>query len=493
MQKTNTEAERWLLGAILKDNSVLLPLKGLLPKHFEKTANRIVFEAILSALDADGAADLVTVQHNLKLKGKLENAGGAAYLSELTSEVPATENAGHYAKIVQEEYRRREADHALTTAREALRNGEPVDKALQHIEEIEDPGRPIPMITAAELFEKEFAPLQWVIPDILPSGLSLLCGKQKLGKSWMMLQIAYSVAAGGAVFGEIAVEARPVLYIALEDGERRLQSRLLKIGAAPTDNLHFATSWRTGAEAVGDIDNFIATSGVKIIIVDTLARLRLLDDSNDYVDTTAQLARLKAVADKHDACIVCVHHVRKSTVDDFTDSVIGSVGIAATADSVLVLQRTRGQNEAKLSVTGRDIEEDEYILSFDATVGSWCMVGKAQDIQATSERQEIVNLLIDAELPLTPKEVAAALGKNLSTTQNLLSKMYEAGAVLKPTYGHYSARKSVVSVESVVSCMNNEVQDSTDSMNATLSIDTTLSTHKTEKEEETTLFKDTGR
>lgn len=53
----------------------------------------------------------------------------------------------------------------------------------------------------------------------------MLAGRPKLGKSWLALQLAQASACGGKVF-EQSVEPGPVLYIALEDSERRLQQRL---------------------------------------------------------------------------------------------------------------------------------------------------------------------------------------------------------------------------------------------------------------------------
>jgi RecA-family ATPase len=55
------------------------------------------------------------------------------------------------------------------------------------------------------------------VPGIVCEGLSLLAGPPKVGKSWLSLDLALSVAGGGKAFGAIPVQPGPVLYLALED------------------------------------------------------------------------------------------------------------------------------------------------------------------------------------------------------------------------------------------------------------------------------------
>ena len=72
----------------------------------------------------------------------------------------------------------------------------------------------------------EFAPIQWVVPDYVPEGLSILAGRQKLGKTWLAMDWAIAVATGGAAMGSIFCEVGDVLYVDLENGHRRIQGRI---------------------------------------------------------------------------------------------------------------------------------------------------------------------------------------------------------------------------------------------------------------------------
>ena len=80
--------------------------------------------------------------------------------------------------------------------------------------------------TVAELLSTDFPEPPWAVPGIVPVGLSVLAGRPKVGKSWLGLQIAHAVGTGGMALNQ-RVTAGKVLYLALEDGPRRLKGRLL--------------------------------------------------------------------------------------------------------------------------------------------------------------------------------------------------------------------------------------------------------------------------
>ncbi|MCH8167158.1 MAG: AAA family ATPase [Proteobacteria bacterium] len=66
---------------------------------------------------------------------------------------------------------------------------------------------------AADLQGMKFPPINWVVPDILPEGLTIFAGKPKVGKSWLALDMALAVAGGGSVLGRECLPG-PVLYLA---------------------------------------------------------------------------------------------------------------------------------------------------------------------------------------------------------------------------------------------------------------------------------------
>ena len=288
--------------------------------------------------------------------------------------------------------------------------------------------------TAAELLTFEFPPILWLVDGLLTTGLTVLAGAPKLGKSWLVLAIAYAVSIGGAVLSKIKVPQHRVLYLALEDNARRLQSRLLKIGAKASDHLHICLEWKRGAEGVADLRRWLEKyPDTKLIVIDTWGRFSRVSDGNDYNQVTDAAAELKSIADEYDISILMVHHTRKQMVDDWMDGIMGSTGLAAAADSAMVLKRGRGKREAVLSVTGRDINEAEYVLAFDNDTGTWALIGTTSEVQETTARQEIFDWLKENG-PSSPKAVHDGMKedgakRSAITVRRLLREMEESGAV----------------------------------------------------------------
>src|SRR5215218_8713848 len=202
-------------------------------------------------------------------------------------------------------------------------------------------------MTAAELMEMEFEPTRWVVPEVLPEGLSLLVGKPKKGKSWMGLGMCEAVAAGGVAFGIKRVEQGDALYLGLEDNEKRLKKRLKKIlnGASPPDNMHLRTEWprldEGGAEA---LDAWLTDHpSTRLVVIDTLAKIRKEGrGQNIYAEDYAALEQLLPLAAKHSVAIVVVHHLRKMAASDPLDEISSSTGLTAGVDGFLILRRTPG-------------------------------------------------------------------------------------------------------------------------------------------------------
>lgn len=108
--------------------------------------------------------------------------------------------------------------------------------AFANVEQLAPPPTTLPKklnqpvgIRASELQSLQFPPIKYVIPDYVAEGLTIFAGRPKLGKSWCCLDWGGAVASGGVAFGSIQCEEGDVLYLALEDNQRRLKSRLEKV------------------------------------------------------------------------------------------------------------------------------------------------------------------------------------------------------------------------------------------------------------------------
>lgn len=301
----------------------------------------------------------------------------------------------------------------------------------------------IETFTAANLMGMQLPEPKWAVEGIVPEGLSILAGKPKLGKSWLALHLAYAISSGGMALGKIPVEGGSVLYISLEDTKRRLQSRIRKLlgpGESASPRLHLARAWpRLDKDGLGALGEWIqAYPDARLIIVDTWARFRpvRLGKSEAYELDYQDGAMVKAIADKYGIAIIIVHHCRKLGAADAVEEVSGSVGLTGACDGVLVMRRERGQRHATLTITGRDVDESEQALTFDATYCLWQLVGPAEDFRISKERSEILALFDDGQT-LSLRQVESLLGQPGARVRKMLSLMARDGQLETTARGSY--------------------------------------------------------
>ncbi|GHT80896.1 hypothetical protein FACS1894130_12550 [Spirochaetia bacterium] len=296
--------------------------------------------------------------------------------------------------------------------------------------------------TAAELLTTDFPPIDWIIPDLIAPGLTMLVGQPKLGKSWMVLQWAIGVSCGGGILGKILVKKTDVLYLSLEDTGRRLAERLAILKSPKLENLTFFTQWATG---IIGLDKYLEEhKGTRFVIIDTLQRFSKLDRGNDYDPTYNFNAALKTIADRHGVGLVEVHHTNKSAGNipggDWLNGVMGSQGYSGAADSTLLLRRGRGNRNAELLVTGRDVTENEFVLTLDLNCEGWVMEGRKNEV-LEGQTQQLIHDWLKENGANGPSAIFKGLKENgyegtLATIKTILTRMASAGK-LTNTSGVY--------------------------------------------------------
>ena len=102
--------------------------------------------------------------------------------------------------------------------------------------------------------------------------------------------------------------------------------------------------------------------------------------------TIASVARYRPGLSQHNICVLLVHHTRKSiNPGDVFESVNGSQGLNGTADATLMLSKdNRFDADAVLSVTGRDVEMERYLMHFDPIICRWEMLGTVENQERQS-------------------------------------------------------------------------------------------------------------
>lgn len=308
---------------------------------------------------------------------------------------------------------------------------------------------------AAWLQSQAFPPTKYAVPGVLPEGLGVLVGPPKAGKSWLVLDWLLGMAsANGLAMGGIGIpEPRNVLYLALEDGDKRMRNRI-SILLGEQDEwpaaFHYETRCVPGTLLALICEWFEYAQG-GVVVVDTLGKA--LPDTrmgeSPYARDYRVMSELKAAVDNWPgATLLLNHHDRKAASADFVDSVSGTNGIAGAADTVIALARDRQNPEGLLQVTGRDVIEGAYAISFRD--GSWTLDGGSLETasKAALERRaeiglgdrsrEILEFVVAAGVPVSPKEVAEGLRMSNNDAGTYLRRMVEAGRLFSPSRGRYT-------------------------------------------------------
>jgi hypothetical protein len=305
------------------------------------------------------------------------------------------------------------------------------------------------LLNAKVLKTKTFEPLRYILPGIVPEGAALLVSRPKLGKSWMVLDLAIATAAGRYTLGDLKPSQGAVLYLALEDSERRLQRRMdkLLLGDWP-EHLEFATEWpRADQGGLAEIEAWIkARPNACLVIIDTLAHFRPLatgKTQSGYQDDYAALAPLQKLAGKYGVAIVVVHHDRKMEAEDVFDTISGTLGLSGAVDTMLVMKRQAGN--VTLHVRGRDIEEAEKALQFSKETCRWTILGEAFDVHQSGERKIIQAIFRSAAEPIGPTEILDTgirmslwdKAPTIDAVKKLLTRMVNDGLLTKGARGKY--------------------------------------------------------
>jgi hypothetical protein len=322
------------------------------------------------------------------------------------------------------------------------------DKAKQSAKTNQSAGD-APTISAQALGAMQFPEIKYVVPGVIVEGLTLLAGKPKIGKSWLLLHAAIAVARGGVTLGEIQCAEGDVLYCALEDNLRRLQSRMDKllrgVEGWPARLFFRCEMPRLAEGGLEQVRDWIkAANHPRLVIIDTLAMVRAPKgrDESSYDADYGAVKELRDLANEHNVAVVIVHHLRKAAADDAFDTVSGTLGLTGAPDSILVLRYD--SSGVVLHGKGRDLIELEKALRFDMDACTWTIKGDATEVRRSTERGVILAALEGAGEALGPRQIADATGMKAANVRFLLNKLLHDGEIVKAGYGKYRCREAPV-------------------------------------------------
>ena len=288
-------------------------------------------------------------------------------------------------------------------------------------------------------------PLGWAVPHHVGEGLTVLAGRQKIGKTWLAMHFAVAVASGGKAFGRIRVRGgRGALR---RFRERRAPHRRAHPRSDPSSNRApdlARLSWATEAPPPTE-DAFLAALDAwrgsvprpRLVVVDGPPRIRLDGQlsrriwGNDHV----ALKRLQRWAIGHGLAVICVCRTRSGRAVDPEAEQSGPDAFAA-ADATLVLDDDQS-GKLTLHVSGRDVEERLSAVGFSA--GRWSLLGEAAAVRRSESRERILEVL-EVFGRLKPAEIAEQTGLAPANTRQHLLRLSRDGEVWRDFIGHYQLK-----------------------------------------------------
>lgn len=307
------------------------------------------------------------------------------------------------------------------------------------------------LVAGDELFDRTFPPLKYVWDGLIALGhCVLLAGRPKSGKSWFLLQLAQAIDTGGKFVGR-ATKASKILYVALEDGQRRIHQRMHIRNWRPRATTFIFRLLPLDGDGIKQIRAAIAAGGYEIVIIDTLrAAVSSSVDENSNAEMGGVLNELAQLAHETETTIVVTHHTTKTQTEDPFDSVRGAGAIRGAYDLGLLIQRKQKEREALLCVESRDIEAEDMTISFEGATG-WSYEGDASKLDDIRAGKKVVKALQQLGDQKTVEEIAQALNVTREAAGQQLRAAELQGKVVResaPTEGKARKPKDLWSLAS---------------------------------------------
>ena len=303
-------------------------------------------------------------------------------------------------------------------------------------------------IVPRDLCDERFEPLRYVVPDLIPEGVTLLVGRPKLGKSWFILQVCTAVATGVVTLTSgTPVPSGDVLSLALEDNKRRLQRRMRKFFGMNREcwpeRLALFTAWRRLDEGgLEDLREWCASvDKPTLIAIDTLKRVRKPKGHNqtDYdADYEACQGLIELAKEFPGLSIMVAHHDRKMGADDIFDTVSGTLGLTGGVDTIAIITGKEGRPDT-LHVEGRDLVETvKKAIRFDTETCRFSILGEAVEVQRSANRSRVLTALRNAPEGMSVTELMSLAGlAGQNAAYLLLGRMTEEGDIERVRKGIY--------------------------------------------------------
>jgi len=424
--------ERGYLNAIIKDNYYNEHLDDDCFSVDEYASLNRVLNSLDAELGIEEGVSLLT--HKLREDGYSEDASLRIVLNVTGGEWVATHMATDYARTLRKLKQRR----LLLSLADDLRKTEGDDaNALRRLRQaIDDVERKTTdgkarVLSIEYLLNTQFPEPHWAIRGVLPEGLAMLAGRPKAGKSWMALQMLRDVTSGQTFMGKWETTKSKALYITLEDGEVRLQTRLREQGWKPTP--YAKIMLHTDFAIIGGLDSIPRLTEVYgMILIDTFNRA-MDKDQVDPKEMKQVLSPIQEAAIRNHCAVVFIDHMpkgnRSGRDNEFSviNDVFGSIAKTGVADVIWGFYRDPATMTGVLAGTSRDFVDFKESISLQD--GAWMVA----DITARAQYGELRHTVLDAIVnagDISQSDIVTETGLNKGSISKALDYMSQFGLLL---------------------------------------------------------------
>ena len=317
-------------------------------------------------------------------------------------------------------------------------SNENFDRLLRKMRQMNNPDY-LHTVSLNELFDNVYESRPSIIDGLLYAGAYFLAGAPKIGKSFLVAQIAYHVGTGQPLWG-YDVHQGSVLYLALEDDYGRLQGRMSRMfGVGAEGSVFFSVQAKLLSDGLdGQLEYFVREHpDTKLIVLDTLQKVREASRDYSYGSDYELVTRLKSFADKHKLCVLAVHHTRKQAAGDCFEMLSGTNGLLGCADGALLMRKEKRTDlTATLDVVGRDQPDQRLHIVKERDSLVWNLESAETELwkKPPDAVLDSVRRLVEergGHWEGSPSELALALGSDMEVNRLTRHLNVNAGRLLE--------------------------------------------------------------
>lgn len=283
---------------------------------------------------------------------------------------------------------------------------------------------------------------EWLVESLWSRrAVGVIGGSPKLGKSWVALDLAVSVASGTPALDRFRVaDPGPVLLFPAEDPIASVRARLEGISRHRGLDFSRLDVWLVQAPVIR-LDSLEDREALRSAVSDLQPRLLILDplirchaaDENSATEVARVLSFLRTLEREHSVAVLVVHHARKNRAGDPGQGLRGSSEIYAWGDSYLYLRRRRS---LELAIEHRSAVAPEPVklkLQSDGDDNTFLVIDEAPSPEPDLARR-IIELLREKD-PLTREGIRSELGVRNQTVGEILGLLVHQGRIEKTSSG----------------------------------------------------------